>query len=113
MTGSEQERPLTSVAFRMALHGETPAIVELLPVDVLAHVLHQFGMRGGWEPGDFTKDLIRLLQHADPGNQVRLELGFPEYAWAVRLMQRDTHGIYAELMAQRVTAAAAERRSQG
>lgn len=60
--------------------------------EVAAHVLHAFNA-GGYPAGDFTQDLIRLLQRADLPNAARLALVFPGYARAVHLAQHVDGGL--------------------
>lgn len=80
-------------------------LVQLLPLQVLQHVLHHFNLAAGLgvEPGGgFTQDLLTLICRADPFNRNRLERGFPAYVFAVRLIQDDLDGQVAELMRDRI-----------
>lgn len=56
------------------------------------HVLAHFG-RGGYEAGTFTQHLLSAISAADPANQARLALGFPELVAAVQLAQYEFDGI--------------------
>lgn len=68
--------------------------MEKLGQDVIRHVLWYFGdYKNGWEPGSFARHLLGAFQCADPQNTLRLEVGFPDYAWAMRTAMRDEHGM--------------------
>ncbi len=64
-----------------------------IPADVAAHVLFHFGRDGGYQAGGFTESLVTAIDRADPTNQARLALGFPEYVAAVTTIQNDRAGI--------------------
>jgi hypothetical protein len=49
---------------------------------VAAHVLWSYDAMGGYEPGSFTRDLIKLIGRADPFNRAKLALGFAAYVAA-------------------------------
>lgn len=51
--------------------------------DEAQHVLWFYG-EGGYPPGDFTKELLKAISRADPGNRHRLSLGFPGYVYAMK-----------------------------
>jgi hypothetical protein len=63
-----------------------------IPRRIADHVLAHFG-HGGYQAGSFTRNLILTIASADPGNQRKLALGFPEYVAAVQLAQLDDDGI--------------------
>lgn len=63
-----------------------------IPADVAAHVLHHYGHDGGYPAGSFTRQLILLIDLADPSNQDRLAVGFPTYVAAVHAIQYDPDG---------------------
>lgn len=56
------------------------------------HVLWNFAS-GGYEPGSFTKGLMRALQSADPENRERVRLGFPSLVRAMEMAQHESDGI--------------------
>lgn len=56
------------------------------------HVLWHFD-RGGYQPGTFTEHLMVAVSAADPANQARLALGFPELVAAVQIAQNEPDGI--------------------
>lgn len=62
-----------------------PRSAVITPV-VANHVLAHFGA-GGYEAGQFTRDLILLIARADIRNKYRLALGHPDYVAAVVLAQ--------------------------
>lgn len=77
----------------------TPPLVENrgLPLDVVRHVLWQFGDSVyGVEPGTFTQRLMLTISSADKGNRERLAKGFPELVAAMNLVQY-TEGGFEEL----------------
>lgn len=63
-----------------------------IPAETAQHVLFHFGA-GGYQPGSFTQQLITTIAMADPGNQARMALGFPNEVAAVQLAQNDPNGI--------------------
>lgn len=67
---------------------ETPTI----PAETANHVLFHFGY-GGYQAGSFTQLLIPAIAAADPANQDKLALGFPDYVAAVHAYQYDPDGI--------------------
>jgi hypothetical protein len=70
------------------------APMEKLSQGVIRNVLWYFGdYENGWEPGHFTRLLLAAFQCADPQNTLRLEVGFPDYAWAMRTAMRDEDGM--------------------
>lgn len=48
---------------------------------------------GGWEPGDFTKHLIRAIQHADTTNRLYLSYVYPDLVYAVILATNFEKGL--------------------
>ncbi|MEU8199540.1 hypothetical protein AB0C10_37725 [Microbispora amethystogenes] len=60
--------------------------------EVASHVLAHFG-HGGYLAGSFTRALMHAIASADPSNQHKLALGFPEYVAAVRRAQNERDGI--------------------
>lgn len=62
---------------------------------VAAQVLYHFdGPRPpALRPGSFITSLIDTIAHADPNNQRRLALGFPDYVVAVQLAQDTADGV--------------------
>jgi hypothetical protein len=68
--------------------------MEKLSEECIRHVLGYFGdVDNGWEAGSFHYNIMRAFQCADPGNFLKLEVGFPDYAWAMRTVLRDEHGM--------------------
>lgn len=62
--------------------------------EVIRHVLGYFGdVENGWEAGSFTYNIMRAFQCADPPNFLKLSIGFPDYAWAMRTVMRDENGM--------------------
>lgn len=57
-----------------------------------AHVLWHYG-EGGWEPGSFTKHLLRAFAAADPINFALLAVMFPHQARAMHLAKEHDDGI--------------------
>lgn len=55
-------------------------------LEAARHLLYHYGQPGGWEPGSFTKQLIRTLEHADHYNRNRLLGAFPEFKPAVQIL---------------------------
>lgn len=59
-------------------------------VEAARHLLYHYGQPGGYQPGSFTKQLIRTLEAADHYNRSRLLRAFPEFKPAVQILI--THG---------------------
>lgn len=64
---------------------------EITP-EIAAHVMHHFGIKGGYAPGSFTRDLVMMIARADLPNRARLALGHPAYVAAVALAQDELEG---------------------
>lgn len=63
-----------------------------LSVEVASHVLWFF-RKEGYQPGSFVEMLLLTISRADIHNQMRLALGFPEYAFAMQLAQNHSDGL--------------------
>lgn len=63
-----------------------------IPAEVAAHVLNHYG-RGGYPAGDWTADLISLIDRADMVHRAKLATTFPDYGDAVLLAKYDENGI--------------------
>jgi hypothetical protein len=60
---------------------------------VAAHVLWSYDAMGGYEPGSFTRDLIKLIGRADPFNRAKLALGFAAYVAACEEIETPGGGV--------------------
>lgn len=61
--------------------------------EIARHVLYEFNASGGYAAGDFTRQLIGMLQRADVDNRGRLARVFPGYAQAVALIDSSLDGV--------------------
>jgi hypothetical protein len=62
---------------------------EEVTTEIVHHVLWFYGEPEGWEPGSFTKNLMRAIGPADPYNTAKLRLVFPAYVAAMRDLDID------------------------
>lgn len=60
--------------------------------EIANHVLHHFG-EGGYEPGNFTRQLIATIAAADMENKAKLATAYPGYAAAVIGMEYDPEAV--------------------
>jgi hypothetical protein len=72
----------------------TPDTARITPV-VAAHVLYVYDEFGGYAPGAFINELIKLIGRADPVNRRLLALGFPEYVAACEEIETPGGGVEA------------------
>lgn len=63
-----------------------------IPAEVAAHVLFHYG-RCGYPAGDWTADLISLIDRADMANRAKLTDTFPNYGAAIALAKYNEEGI--------------------
>lgn len=56
------------------------------------HMLNLFDA-GGYEPGQFNKQLFKAIANADVVNSERLYLGFPEYVWLHNIIANKENGL--------------------
>lgn len=64
-----------------------------ISTDTAAHVLAHYGKPGGIPAGDWTAQLITLIDQADITNLARFAAGFPGYAAAITAMKYDPDGV--------------------
>lgn len=58
-----------------------------------AHVLGYMGQPGGFPPGDWTRDLLSVMDRADFANSARLRHAFPGYGDAIHMFKYDPDGV--------------------
>lgn len=58
-------------------------------LEAARHLLWAEGYPNGWEPGSFSKNLIRAFQTADQVNRARLWIAFPEYRTPMLILQNE------------------------
>lgn len=58
-----------------------------------AHVLGYMGQPGGYPPGDWTRDLISVMDRADVRNYAALREAFPGYGDAIHMFKYDPDGV--------------------
>jgi hypothetical protein len=75
---------------------DTPQTVEIdtqATPEQAAHVLGYLGQPGGYPPGDWTRDLISVMDRADFANSARLRGAFPGYGDALHMFKYDPDGL--------------------
>ena len=64
------------------------------------NLLYYYGKPYGWEPGNFTTQLIRLIEAADTGNRLRVLSAFAYAMPAVQIMQHDGPDVLQRIISE-------------